>query len=532
MMVRTLKIVDDSVMVQIRKEKKIRKTYEVFLLFAMGSQFDHLIAICLARLGVYCLVADPRSILTDDVRMIQPQGIILSGGPGSMIDEIPEFDRDILDIGIPVLGICLGFQMWADHVGCRIVRSAKREFGVHKLRIIKSKGILEGFKGNIDVLESHADSVVVNSNINVLAKTENAEVAAASFDHLHGVQFHPEVSDTERGEEIFSRFCFNICGAKDRFPSADVARKKISSLKEQIGKDKVLLALSGGSDSATVAYLLKNAIGDKKRLCGVYIKGIDRPDDEDYVIEKFGSQSWIDLKVVDATSDFLDALAGKHDMHQKRLAMRGVYKKVLEKEVGIFGAKYIAQGTLYTDICESSSGYSGERKATIKLHHNTGLDFSVPELMPLDDCVKDTGRAIGRSIGVPEDLLIRHPFPGPGLIVRIIGEVTSVRLRIARALDGIFIEELRQAGFYEKTWQAGVSLTDCMTTCTKGDDAAQGLIVIVWAVASVNGFTARAIDYPHDFLSRVAQRMTNEIPEVGLVTYRISDKPPSTIEVG
>jgi GMP synthase (glutamine-hydrolysing) len=313
-----------------------------------------------------------------------------------------------------------------------------------------------------------------------------------------------------------------------------VAKQKIAGLKKEIGDKRVLLALSGGSDSATVAYLLKEALsGRKDQLRAVYIQGIDRPDDEEYVLKYFGDQDWLELKIVDQTDLFLEALKGKTAMHEKRVAMRGVYKACLEEEAALFGASYIAQGTLYTDVSESGGGYqTGARKAQIKLHHNVNLGFSFAELTPLMDCVKDSGRNIGRSIGVPEDLLVRHPFPGPGLVVRIEGEIDLSKLTIARKLDGIYIEELRRWGLYETVWQAGAVVTQSITTCTKGDDAATGIIVSLWAVWSVNGFTAQAAELPYDFLKHVSLRMTNEIREVGAVVYRISGKPPSTIEMG
>ena len=263
------------------------------------------------------------------------------------------------------------------------------------------------------------------------------------------------------------------------------------------------------------------------------MRGIDRPDDEAYVGKYFGKQDWIDIEIVDATKEFLKALKGNRTMREKRLAVRDVYKKVLEKELKAFKADYIAQGTLYTDVRESGHGHAtGARVAEIKVHHNVKLGFSVPEVSPLEDQVKDSARGIGREIGVPEDLLIRHPFPGPGLVVRIEGEVTPEKLHTARAVDGIYIEELRAADLYKTVWQAGAVITQSEHTVSKGDDAGVGHVVALWAVWSVNGFTARFAELPYDFLERVSRRITNEIREVGAVTYRISDKPPATIEWG
>lgn len=524
---------------EIDEEKKIRQTSEIFLLFALGSQFDHLIRQALERLGVFCLVADPASVTVEDVRQVNPKGIILSGGPVSVYEEPPPFDGKIFDLGIPVLGICLGFQLWAKHAGAEVIRGKKREFGAHTFSRKsgleeKDARLLAGCEREMAVLESHGDIITNIGGITVLGETENAPVAAGNYLHLWGVQFHPEVTETVCGPQIFSNFCFDICGAKDKFPAKNMAEIKIRELRRKIGGRKVLLALSGGSDSSTVAYLLKRALeGQKKQLHAVYIKGIDRPDDEACVMKYFGDQDWLTLEVVDATGQFLAALDGVANMRDKRLAMRLVYKRVLQAAAVRSGANFIAQGTLYTDICESGGGYaSGAKKAQIKLHHNTGLDFGLPEITPLADCVKDSGRNIGRAVGVPEELLIRHPFPGPGLVVRVEGVVDETSLAIARQADGIFIEELRRWDLYESVWQAGAAVTNSVTTCTKGDDAASGRVVALWAVWSVNGFTARWARLPNDFLDLVSRRLTNEIRQVGAVVYRISSKPPATIEWG
>jgi len=519
----------------------VRKATSFVLLFSMGSQFDHLIVRELARIGVYCLVADPATVRAADVRKAAPKGIIISGGPASVHAEPPPFDGAIFDIGIPTLGVCLGFQMWAKHIGARVEPAASREFGVHMLSLQKSDPLFSGVKRKSLVLQSHGDKVFPSRNFLLLGSTDNAPVSAARSAHLWGVQFHPEVSDTESRPLLFENFCFRICGITDPYPAGSAAKAKVRELRETIRGRKVLIALSGGSDSSVVAFLLRRAQEGASRakprsaprLRGIYIRGIDRPDDEAYVHKYFGRHKWIDVRIVDATDEFLRALKGKKRMRDKRIAMRGVYKKILEHEVKRFGADFIAQGTLYTDLRESGLGHAtGARVAEIKVHHNTGIAFSVPELAPLADSVKDSARDIGRELGVPEDLLIRHPFPGPGLVVRIEGEVTAARLAVARAIDGIYIEELRKAGLYESVWQAGATITGSEHTATKGDDAGMGCVVALWAVWSVNGFTARFAQLPFDFLDTVSRRITNEVREVGAVVYRISDKPPATIEWG
>jgi GMP synthase (glutamine-hydrolysing) len=533
-MLTILKKADQDSLDAILEEKKVRQTDELFILFALGSQFDHLIKLAFEKLGVFCLVADPRSVTAEDIKLIAPTGIILSGGPASVYDEggVP-FDTKIFDSGIPTLGICLGFQLWAHHIGCIVQAAPKREFGVHELQILKHDSLFEGFGHISNVLESHGDRIELNDKLTILGVTEHAPASAAMYKNLYGVQFHPETTDSENGVKIFENFCFKICGAKDRFPAENIAERKVKELRETIGDKKVVLALSGGSDSSVVAGLMRQALaGSKGQVSAVYIKGIDRPDDEASVHEFFGKEDWLTLKVVDATEGFLEGLKGKITMPEKRLAMRGVYKEILEKEIKDFGASFIAQGTLYTDLSESGAGHEGARRAQIKLHHNTNLGFSVPELAPLDDCVKDGARDIGRAVGVDEKLLVRHPFPGPGLVVRIEGEVTAEKLAIAHQADSIYIEELRNWNLYQTVWQAGAVVTHSTVTCTKGDDAASGVVIALWAVWSVNGFTAQAAELPFDFLRKVSQRITNEIRPVGAVVYRTSDKPPATIEWG
>jgi GMP synthase (glutamine-hydrolysing) len=523
-----------EVLAKIRDELSIRKTSKYILLFSMGSQFDHLIVQHLAKLGVYCLVADPATVSADDVRAASPAGIIVSGGPASVHDEPPPFDNAIFDLGIPTLGVCLGYQMWAKHVGARVAPGDKREFGVYPLVLQTSDPLFAGIENNSPVLQTHGDKIFPFENISILGATNNSPVAAGRHQNLWGVQFHPEVTDTRDGGLMYRNFCYDICGIHDPFPAESVAKQKIADLNTQIGDANVLIALSGGSDSSVVAYLLKHAMsGAKGTLTGVYIRGIDRPDDEKFVQTCFASENWINVEIVDATEEFLAALRGLTDMREKRLAMRGIYKSILEKKVAEHKAAFIAQGTLYTDLRESGHGTStGARVAEIKVHHNTGIEWSVTELQPLADCVKDSARDIGREIGVPEDLLVRHPFPGPGLVVRIEGEVTAEMLKIARTVDSIYIEELRRANLYNSVWQAGATVTRSEHTVSKGDDAGTGHVLALWAVWSVNGFTARFAHLPYDFLSHVSQRITNEVREVGAVVYRISDKPPATIEWG
>jgi GMP synthase (glutamine-hydrolysing) len=529
-MLSIFKQADAEALEEIAEEMRVRQTDKFILLFSMGSQFDHLIVQQLAKLGAYCVIADPASVTAKDVKKVAPAGIILSGGPVSVAyDEPPPFDDKIFDLGVPTLGVCLGFQMWAKYVGAPVILQERREFGVHTFKRIGDDPLFAGIGRETQVLETHGDSVQESPELTNIGSTDNTVVAAGRKDHLWGVQFHPEVTDTTEGAKMYDNF-LNICGITERFPAESIVKQKVAELKKLVSEKKVLVALSGGSDSSVVAYLLKES---GAKLKGVYIRGIDRPDDEAYVKKYFGSQDWIEVEIVDATKEFLHALKGKSGMREKRLAMRGIYKDVLEKKIQESGADYIAQGTLYTDVRESGHGHAtGAVVAEIKVHHNVKLGFSVPELSPLETEVKDSARSIGRELGVPEDLLVRHPFPGPGLIVRIEGEVTAENLKVARACDGIYIEELRKADLYKTVWQAGATLTRSQHTESKGDGAGLGLVLALWAVWSVNGFTARLARLPYDFLDKVSRRITNEVREVGAVVYRISDKPPSTIEWG
>lgn len=533
-MISTLTKVTPETLAEIKEEQDVRGTTETFLLFPLGSQFDHLIKQMLDRLGIYCVLADPASITASDVERLGPIGIILSGGPASVHADRPPFDEDIFDLGIPVLGICLGFQLWAHHILASVIPDANHEYGQHQIYHVGADDQLFAGVTDFTVLQSHGDAIdpdSFNDFGDILAYgTDGRSVAAGYSDNLWGVQFHPECAATTEGRQIFENFCFNICEAQDRFEATDLLDKEIEELRGKIGGKHGLMALSGGSDSAVAIYL---GLAAGATFTAVYIKGVDRPDDEAYVIKYFGDMPGVDLKIVDATDNFLAALAGKTSPHGKRVAVREVYKPVLEHEASACKAQFICQGTLYTDISESGHGHaSGARKDRIKLHHNVNLSFSLPEITPLDHDVKSTARLKGEALGVPLDLLYRHPFPGPGLVVRIEGVITRDKLAIAHRADEIWIAALREFDLYDTVWQAGATLTESMHTCTKGDGAAEGRLLLLWAVNSVDGFTAEWARLDPDFLDMVVKRLHNAIPELGAVSYRISNKPPSTIECG
>jgi GMP synthase (glutamine-hydrolysing) len=487
------------------------------------------------KLGLFVVDADPASITAADVAEIKPIGIILSGGPGSMVDEPPPFDTNILRLEIPTLGICLGFQLLASYIGATVRHGGKGEFNTYQLTNVDERSpLFAGCKEGDIVLQSHGDTIDTSPTLVVTASTECCPVAAGEAGHLYGVQFHPEVSDTACGMQIFRNFCFDICGAKDVFPAEEVAQNKIVALSRELTGRTVLLALSGGCDSSVVAHLLRRARELQPfNIHAVYIKGIDRIRDAQHVEENFAHQPWLTLTTIDATDEFLWVLEGLTTMDEKRLAMIHVYRAFLEWMIEETGAEFIAQGTLNTDEAESGGGVeTGARRATIKRHHNVHLNFSVREVKPLVDQVKDTARNIGESIGVPQSLLYRHPFPGAGLVVRIDGEITATKLAINRQATEILDEEMERTGLGKEVWQYGAFVTEVLHTCSKGDDAKSGIVLLWWAVTSVNGFTAQPADLPFTFHRRVAQRCESEIKEVGAIFYRFSGKPVATIEVG
>ena len=500
-----------------------------------GSQYSHLICRRLREINVYCEVL-PYNIPLSELKSIDPKGIILSGGPASIYSEkSPRPDNKIFDAGIPILGICYGHQLLVDRFGGKIKRTDRREYGRADL-IIENK--LNLFK-NIDneVIKcwmSHGDAAeVLPTGFETLAHTPSSSSAAIGNYQkgLYGLQFHPEVIHTEKGVEILKNFSQIISKAKPEWSMESFIEISISNIRKAIGKEeRVLCAVSGGIDSTTVAALLKRAIGDK--LCCVFVNhGLLRKNEEQTVADLFKYMG-IEVIYVNADKRFLEKLEGVRDPEKKRFIIGKEFANIfveVAKKNGPF--QWLAQGTLYPDVIES--GVSGGPAAIIKTHHNVGglpkwLNLKVIE--PLSMLYKDEVRKTASLLGVPHDLLIRHPFPGPGLAVRIIGEVTPEKLRISRHASEIVETELRKADFYDTIWQAFAIVGDDKAVGVTGDERTYGHIVTIRVVDSIDAMTADWTRLPPELIERISNRITNEVENVAWVCYAVSSKPPATIE--
>lgn len=500
-----------------------------------GSQYSHLICRRLREINVYCEVL-PYNIPLSELKSNDPKGIILSGGPASVYSEkSPRPDNKIFDAGIPILGICYGHQLLVDHFGGKIKRTDRREYGRADL-IIENK--LDLFK-NIDneVIKcwmSHGDAAeVLPTGFKILAHTPSSSSAAVGNYQkgLYGLQFHPEVVHTEKGVEILKNFSQIISKARPEWSMESFIEISISNIRKAIGKEeRVLCAVSGGIDSTTVAALLKKAIGDK--LCCVFVNhGLLRKNEEQIVADLF---KYMGIKVIYVNADkrFLEKLEGVKDPEKKRFIIGKEFADIfveVTKKNGPF--QWLAQGTLYPDVIES--GVSGGPAAIIKTHHNVGglpkwLNLKVIE--PLNMLYKDEVRKTASLLGVPHDLLIRHPFPGPGLAVRIIGEVTPEKLRISRHASEIVETELQKANFYDKIWQAFAIVGDDKAVGVTGDERTYGHIVTIRVVDSIDAMTADWTRLPPELIERISNRITNEVENVAWVCYAVSSKPPATIE--
>ena len=510
--------------------------HETVLILDFGSQYTQLIARRVREAGVYCEILPFDSSL-EDIAARSPKGLILSGGPSSVYDEAaPKPRPDLLDsVNCPVLGICYGLHVFARELGGAVEASPSREFGYARLRILDTGSrLFKGLPQEMDVWMSHGDRVTtVPPGFRVTALTDDALNAMEDETrHIFAVQFHPEVAHTPLGAQVIRNFLFSVCGCRGDWSPEAVIEEQVARIRGQLGdQNRVVSGLSGGVDSTVAAALVHQAVGDRQ-TCIFVDNGLLREGEFESTLTMLGQSMELNITGVRASRSFLEALSGVTDPEQKRKQIGKVFIEVFEKEARRLGnVEYLVQGTLYPDVIESISVRGPS--AVIKSHHNVG---GLPEKMnlkliePLRELFKDEVRLIGRELGVPEEILGRHPFPGPGLAVRILGEVTDEKIRLLQAADRILDEELRFAELYNSVWQAFPVLLPVSTVGVMGDERTYERVVAIRAVTSVDGMTADWARLPHEVLARISARLVSEIRGVNRVVYDISSKPPSTIE--
>ncbi len=513
------------------------------LILDFGSQYTQLIARRVREAGVYCEIY-PWDADFEQVREFGARGFILSGGPESTLDMVrPEVPMELFELGVPILGICYGMQAMAEQLGGKVENVGKSEFGyasvrarghTELLRDIQDHVTAEGH-GMLDVWMSHGDRVAeLPPGVKLMASTDSAPIAGMADEtrHIYGLQFHPEVTHTLQGTAIYARFLHQICGCGSEWTSANIIDATIADVRARVGQDEVVLGLSGGVDSSVVAALLHKAIGDQL-TCIFVDTGLLRYREGDQVMEQFANHMGVHVIRVDAEDRFLAKLAGLSDPEQKRKAIGNLFIEIFEEEAEkLDNAKWLAQGTIYPDVIESAGAASGKAHL-IKSHHNVGGlpdDMNLDLVEPLRELFKDEVRQIGVELGIPRDMVYRHPFPGPGLGVRILGEVTREFADTLRLADHIFIEELRIHDLYDKVSQAFVVFLPVKSVGVTGDGRRYNHVVSLRAVETIDFMTARWADLPYHFLDHVSRRIMNEIEGISRVVYDISGKPPGTIE--
>ena len=506
--------------------------FDRVLVVDLGAQYAQLIARRVREAHVLSEIV-PRDITAAELKARRPSGLILSGGPASVYaDDAYEIDPDIFDLDVPVLGICYGHQLLAHMRGGKVARTGSAEYGKTKLTVSDGSGLFAQLPDTQDVWMSHGDAVVeAPPGFRVVASTSGSPVAAMEHRERrsYGVQFHPEVAHTPRGTEIMKRFLFDVCQVRPSWTHHSIIEQSVDAIRRQVGSEKVMCGLSGGVDSSVAAALVHHAVGDQ--LTCVFIDhGLLRAGEADQVEETFRRTFHINLVHVKAQDRFLAALAGVTDPESKRKIIGETFIRVFEEVAAdLADISFLVQGTLYPDIIESGT----KDAAKIKSHHNVGglpddMKFELVE--PLRDLFKDEVRAIGAELGVPEEIVWRQPFPGPGLAVRVIGEVTQERLAILQAADAIVLEEIRRAGLYLQLWQSFAVLPAIKTVGVQGDGRTYAYPLILRAVTSDDAMTADWARLPYELLERISSRVINEVVGINRVAYDVSSKPPATIE--
>jgi GMP synthase (glutamine-hydrolysing) len=503
------------------------------IILDFGSQFTQLIARSVRSLGVYCEI-EPYSVSADSLKSRNPKALILSGGPSSVSDaKAPKIFRSVLEMDLPVLGICYGMQLISNLRKGKVVQGQSREYGSAEIEVLKPEGIFKGFPTGkkLPVWMSHGDSVgTLPPGAELLARSGGCPVAALRLGKLYAVQFHPEVSHTEMGSRLLSNFLFGIAGVKADWEMGNFFDLKSAEVLELVGQDEVIGGVSGGVDSTLLAAFLGKILG--KRFHPVLVDNGLMRKNEAKEVSSFLRAMGVPLKVVDAKSLFLSRLKRVTDPEKKRKIIGKTFIEVFDRECKrLKKVRFLAQGTLYPDVIESVSVKGPSH--TIKTHHNVGglpKKMKLSLIEPFRELFKDEVRALGAELGVPKDLIDRHPFPGPGLAVRILGEVTPARLALLREADAIFTEELRVSGEYSKVWQAFVVLLPIQSVGVMGDSRTYESVVSLRAVTSRDGMTADWVPFEKAFLSRVSSRIINEVEGINRVVYDVSSKPPATIE--
>ncbi len=507
----------------------------MILIIDFGSQYNQLIARRVREHKVFCRI-EPPGIPLEEVRRLAPEGIILSGGPASIYEKgSPKCDPGILSLGIPVLGICYGMQFMVNALGGRVDRAAKREYGPAELVVLDRSGLFSGVNERTPCWMSHGDSIAaLPEGFRVTAKTANTPFGAAADEArgLYGVQFHPEVTHTPQGSLILKNFLFGVCGCKKSWTMKSFVRDSVEDIRARAGDGKVILGLSGGVDSSVAAVLIHRAIGGN--LFPIFVdNGLLRANEAERLSKVFKENLKVPVRLVKAGKRFFSELKGVEDPEKKRKIIGRVFMEVFEAEAKkIKGVKFLAQGTLYPDVIESVSAFGGPT-AVIKSHHNVG---GLPKKMrlsliePLRFLFKDEVRALGTELGLPDDMVWRQPFPGPGLAIRIIGPVTKERADLLRRVDAVLNEEIKAHGYYRKLWQSFAVLLPIKSVGIMGDLRTYENIAAIRAVTSTDAMTADWARLPHELLALISNRIINEIRGVNRVVYDISSKPPSTIE--